>query len=296
VQWDLSQLNDEGEGVITEILPGTPVTPFLKVDKIAALQQRLHFIDEAAVSQHASRLGMDDHCHMWKHVLHDGTADRRDWMVSLSDHHQGFYAFIGTILDTFSDDVEATYWQAPSPWPPTCPFVFVPANSVIKRKPPAPGTVGLGALKVRRSANLRHPWDVVRAAFHAKFGRRAPLAYNADCQLPAKPTALGAPARRQTAAQKEMAVDKMHPTFGPCGIPPGVPDPPPKTRGGRISGTDVVNERAPSAVRALRRQKTTSSGAAQRLKASRLREASTSPPRVDMLTRHDLGQIIVILW
>jgi hypothetical protein len=175
VHWDLSQLNDEGEGVITEILPGTPVTPFLKVDKIAALQQRLHFIDEVVVSQHASRLGLDDHSHMWKHVLHDGTADRRDWMVSLSDHHQGFYAFIGTILDTFSDDVEATYWQAPSPWPSTCPFVFVPANSAIKRKPPAPGTVGPGALKVRRSANLRHPWDVVRAAFHAKFGRRAPL-------------------------------------------------------------------------------------------------------------------------
>jgi hypothetical protein len=248
------------------------------------------------VSQHASRLGLDDHCHMWKHVLHDGTTDRRDWMVSLSDHHQGFYAFIGTILDTFSDDVEATYWQAPSPWPSTCPFVFVPANSVIKRKPPAPGTVGPWALKVRRSANLRHPWDVVRAAFHGKFGRRAPLAYNADCPLPAKPTALGEPARRQTAAQKEIAANRMHPTFGPCAVPPGVPDPPPAPRGGRISGMGVANERAPSAVRALRHIKTTSSGAARRLKASHLRAASTSPPRVDMLTRHDLGQIIVILW
>ena len=62
--WDLSALNEEGEGVITEILPSTPVPQFLHVDKIAALQKRLHFIDEVAVSQHASQLGLEDHCHM----------------------------------------------------------------------------------------------------------------------------------------------------------------------------------------------------------------------------------------
>jgi hypothetical protein len=122
-------------------------------------------------------------------------------MVSLSDHHQGFYAFIRLIMDTYADDVEAECWQAPSPWPSISPFVIAPADSAIKRKPPAPGTRGPGALKVRRSADLRNRWLTKRIGFHVKYKRRAPLAYNEDCPLPDKPTAVSDTFRNMTATR-----------------------------------------------------------------------------------------------
>ena len=294
VMWDLSKVDAAGNGEITEIQPGTPVHQFLKVDQITEMQQRLRFIDEAAVSQHASHLGLDDHCHTWKHKLSDGSPDRRDWRVSLSDHHKGFYTFLGLIMDTYADDVHAKFWQDPSPFPPTCPFTFVPANSVIKRKPPMPGTEGPGALKVRRSADLRFPWQSKRDAFFAHYGFRAPLAYNADCPLPAKPTRS---ARHTTAAERQVLHDPLHPTRGPCGVPPKMPDPRPAGTGSAHimeQTTEFGTGKYQDAAAALRSGKTTHSGASQAWKADQ--GDAASPPRVDMLTRHDLGQMIVILW
>ena len=92
------------------------------------------------------------------------------------------------MFTTFEEDVTDSYWNVPTPWPPTCPFTYIPANTVIKQKPPNPTTGAPGKKKIRRSANFRHPWTKKRQMLFRKTGVRAPLAYNDDTPLPSKPS------------------------------------------------------------------------------------------------------------
>jgi len=109
--WDLSALLEDGSGTITEIVPGTPVLQFLNVAGIQRHAKRLLFKDQSAISQHASTLGSDDHCMMWRHPLRTYTGstqhplptdavDLRDWVTSLADHHDGCATYLHSLYWT----------------------------------------------------------------------------------------------------------------------------------------------------------------------------------------------------
>jgi hypothetical protein len=286
------------------------VPQFLNVEGIRKHANRLLFKDRSAISQHASGLGSDDHCATWRHplpshtgsTLHPllaGAVDIRDWVTSLADHHDGFYEYAGMMFQTFEEDVTEKYWNEPSPWPRTVPFAYVPANTVIKQKPPNPQTGALGKKKIRRSANFRFPWTTKRQLLFLRTGIRPSLAYNDDTPLPAKPSAgkfigrsSGRPfpgLRRQVddgyEADDDTADTVPKAQLGPCEVPLDGPDPAFVDRD--VPATWQDSERSSEG-------STYSSSAGKAWRTARHNTDAT--PRLDMLTRWDLGQIIVILW
>ena len=321
IHWNLSALAEDGTGTITEIVPGPTVPQFLNVAGIREHADRLLFKDRSAISQHASDLGSDDHCSTWRHPLpgHTGSTlhplpadavDTRDWVTSLADHHDGFYEYAGMMFQTFEEDVTESYWNEPSPWPQTVPFAFVPGNTVIKQKPPNPTTGAPGKKKIRRSANFRFPWTKKRQLLFLRTGIRPPLAYNDDTALPAKPSGgkfVGRSSGRPFAGPRQVhrkdrwnrdeggyeADDDTVPSaqLGPCEVPLGRPDPPVVTSDGSPTWAGT------SAWRDSERSSEGSTYNSSAGKAWRTARADTdATPRLDMLTRWDLGQIIVILW
>jgi len=216
------------------------------------------------------------------------------------------------MFTTFEEDVTDSYWNVPTPWPPTCPFTYIPANTVIKQKPPNPTTGAPGKKKIRRSANFRHPWTKKRQMLFRKTGVRAPLAYNDDTPLPSKPSdrrfigrSSGRPfvgrSRRPAAAPDGSdtetdlsdgyeggAEDVPEAQLGPCEVPLDAPDP--------AYDMDIPDiwQRHPGLDFKTAEGSTFNSSAGKAWRTSRAETDDT--PRLDMLTRHDLGQIIVILW